>query len=153
MYNKSLDTFRTICEYLYKNTPTASGWKWDKEFGMILGIVKENIGDSLITMNEKFDHRWDYNSIDDSPRQIYQRVISLFGMIPGQIVFYREEEDGLALLAVLWPWGAERRISFRMGMLSNKQPFLEKTVIRNKLTDWFQIAEDDQSADWRDFRE
>lgn len=152
MYNDSLNTFGTICGYIYQNTPTSSDWEWDGEFGMIRGVVEED-AEVLNSIMRKFNQRWDYCSIDDSPRQIYQRVISLFGMIPGQVVLYREEEDGLALLAVLWPWGAKRRISFRLGMLVNKKPFLDKAFIRASLKEWFHIIEEERQADWQDFKE
>ena len=133
----SLDKFKLICGMIREVIPSSSTWSWDEDFDVARIVFhKSEMDPLLMTLEKEFNNQWDFTSIDNAPVLIENFIHSIFGIIPGQILFTAGENSGPILFVVLWPWGNENYISLRIGIFSPDEEYFSRTESKNYLKEW-----------------
>ncbi len=149
MDTDSLEKFKRICDRIRADMLPATQWQWDEDYNMVLTVV-EDATLLMDTVSKNLEYKWEYDSNANGPQsRIYERALSLFGIIPSQIIFSTEEVGGLVLFAVCWPWGKGKNASLRIGVFSRKQPSSNMSDVNERLAKWFGI--DTGDTGWSDF--
>lgn len=136
-----LTNFKEICDSVRDSIPSSYTVSWDEDF-QVIRIVFDKTEDKplLRTLKKKFQYQWDFTSIDTATEYIDNFINSIFGIIPGQLLFTSSQTAGPILFAVWWPWGNENYISLRVGIyLSNNEHPFPPNEIRQQLSAWFSI--------------
>lgn len=141
MSTADLTNFKEICDSVRDSIPSPYTVSWDEDFQVIRIVFGKKEDKPLLrTLVNKFPHQWDFTTIDNATEFIDRFISSIFGIIPGQILFASGETTDPMLFAVWWPWGDEDYISLRIGIYDPKNDnLLSKDKIRNHLSDWFNI--------------
>ncbi|MBA4366028.1 MAG: hypothetical protein C0403_00110 [Desulfobacterium sp.] len=135
-----LTHFKQICNKVRDSIPSPYTSSWDEDFQVIRIVFHKTEKEPLLqTLMKEFPHQWDFTSIDTASDFIDNFINSIFGIIPGQILFTSSETTAPILFAVWWPWGNEDYISLRVGIYPNEEPYFSKKEIQNKLSDWFNL--------------
>lgn len=152
METDSLEKFEETCRRVHAEMPPGTHWEWDEDFNMALAVV-EDMNSITGIISKNFEYRWEYDSDADGPQnRIYERALSLFGIVPGQIIYSSEAMGGLVLFAVCWPWGKRKNASLRIGIFSWKQPSSAMSDVNASLAEWFGLeGEEDDDSGWSDF--
>lgn len=138
MNTTELTNFKAICETVKGSIPSSFTVSWDEDFNVIrIVFAKTEKKPLLQTLKKKFPYQWDFTSIDSATEFIDNFISSIFGIIPGQLLFTSSETTGPMLFAVWWPWGNEDYISLRVGIYSQHDTHFSKDEIRNQLSEWF----------------
>lgn len=137
MDRTSLDKFKLISRRIREAIPSSFTWSWDEDFDVARIVFHKSEMDPLrMTLEKEFQGKWDFTSIDSAPASIENHIHSIFGIIPGQILFTVGENSGPILFAVWWPWGNENYISLRIGIFSPNEEDFSKKESKKILKKW-----------------
>ncbi|MBW1897875.1 MAG: hypothetical protein JRI61_02305 [Deltaproteobacteria bacterium] len=137
MNRTSLDKFKLICGRIREAIPSSFTWSWDEDFDVARIVFnKSEMDPLLLTLEKEFSGQWDFSSIDKAPVFIENFINSIFGIIPGQILFTMGEDSGPILFAVWCPWGNENYISLRIGIYSPDKKNYSRTESKKYLNEW-----------------
>ena len=90
----------------------------------LIVFEKEERESVFSALSHEFDQQWDCTNIGHASHLIGEVAGSLFGVLPGQLLFTSEAGAGLLVLAAWWPWDNANNISLRIGMiLPRRAPF------------------------------
>jgi len=135
-----LTNFKQICNNVRDSIPSPYTASWDEDFQVIRIVFDKTEKQPLLQMLMKeFPYQWDFNTIDTASDFIDNFINSIFGIIPGQVLFTSSETTPPILFAVWWPWGNEDYISLRVGFYPNEKPYFSKNEIRKELSGWFNL--------------
>ncbi len=133
----NLDKFKLISCRIREAIPSSFSWSWDEDFDVARIVFhKSEMDPLLMTLEKEFHGKWDFTSIDSAPASIENYIHSIFGIIPGQILFTAGENSGPILFAVWWPWGNENYISLRIGIFSPNEEDFSKNESKKFLKKW-----------------
>jgi hypothetical protein len=144
MNSHQLEKYKTICTRIGLNIPTTNAWIWDAKYNHALVVFsKEDLELILLPITLEFEQIWDFTTIDDSSRLVYEFIQSGFGLMPGQNLFIAADEKaaGLMLYATCWPWGDGDNFSLRVGMFNENPDHPKPRFIKDRLTEWFNISD------------
>ncbi|MGD9330261.1 MAG: hypothetical protein PVJ53_03060 [Desulfobacterales bacterium] len=144
MKQPPLKKFQSICTLIGKNIPTTNQWAWDDKFNHALVVFnKENLELILLPITLEFDQAWDFTTLDKSSPLVSAFIQTGFGLMPGQNLYTATDDhtSGLVLYATCWPWGDGDNFSLRVGLFSEDPNFPQPQLVKEYLTDWFQIVE------------
>jgi hypothetical protein len=144
MNSPDFEKYKTICLRIGLNIPTANRWAWDDKFNHALVVFeKEDLELILLPIALEFEQSWDFSTIDDSSRLVFDFIQSGFGLMPGQNLFIATDEKaaGLLLYATCWPWGNGNQFSLRVGMFSENPDAPDHQATKVLLSEWFNIQE------------
>jgi len=132
--------FKLICSKVRDSIPSSYTASWDEDFQVIRIVFEKTEKKPLLqTLIQEFQFQWDFTSIDNASDFIEKFITSIFGIIPGQILFTSNETSIPILFAVWWPWGNEDYISLRLGIYSPEDPSGSRSEIKQQLTGWFDL--------------
>lgn len=138
--DNDLNEIKRICSQLKAAVPGPNPWRWDEEFDVARIVFRKSDEQVVLPLLEKaFQNRFDFSTIEKSSSHINQFITSLFGIIPGQMVFSSDITNGHILFAAWWPWGNEMYISLRVGFHAVLDCTADKTALRNHLSEWFNL--------------
>ena len=133
--------FQKTCDTLRKALPSSYTVSWDEDFHVVRIVFRKVKQQTLLqALIENLPYQWDFTTIDTAPDFIDNFINSIFGIIPGQLLFTSRETSGPMLFAVWWPWGNEDYISLRIGIHLQGANLPSGAEIQHHLTTWFHIA-------------
>ncbi|MFZ5572794.1 MAG: hypothetical protein ACOZF0_20540 [Thermodesulfobacteriota bacterium] len=134
------DNIRSICHRLITVVPGPNPWRWDEEFNVARIVFRKSGADIVLSeLKQIFEHCYDFSTIERASADVDRFINSIFGIIPGQMVFTSNTSDGLILFAAWWPWGNEMDISLRVGLYSAANPSKDKSGLEKLLNEWFHL--------------
>lgn len=142
MNSPNFEKYKTICMRIGLNVPTTTQWAWDEKFNHALVVFeKEDLELILLPIALEFEQSWDFSTIDDSSRLVYDFIQSGFGLMPGQNLFIAADDKaaGMLLYATCWPWGDGDKYSLRVGMFSETPNAQKPQATKAMLSDWLNI--------------
>jgi hypothetical protein len=138
----NFEKYKTICTRIGLNIPTTTQWAWDEKFNHALVVFeKEDLELILLPIALEFEQSWDFSTIDDSSRLVYDFIQSGFGLMPGQNLFIAADDKaaGMLLYATCWPWGDGDKYSLRVGMFSETPKTQQPHATKAMLSEWLNI--------------
>lgn len=152
LISDDMNMFEIICKNIQNKVPV--DFSWDEHFPTVVAVLnKEEMAKIIPDLVEIFDHKWDDISIDATSDSILRYFTEIFGMIPGQTLYATIDKDGWLLYACFWPWGNENKASLRIGIMAPEEQPFDRDLIRENLSEWFEIKEisGTSAAPWSDF--
>lgn len=135
-----MERLKDICEQLKTVVPAPNPWRWDAEFNVARIVFRKTDADKVLqSLEQIFDHRYDFSTIANSLDSVDAIIGDRFGIIPGQFVFTARNDQGVLLLAAWWPWGNESYISLRVGLNAPESAELSPDDIEKTLLAWFAV--------------
>ena len=105
----------------------------------LIVFEKEERESVLSVLTHEFDQQWDSTTIGNASYLVGEVVSSLFGILPGQLLFTSEAGAGLLLLAAWWPWDNGNNISLRIGIFCLEEHPFEKDKRKEQLSEWLNL--------------
>ncbi len=119
MSSTSDDPLRSACERLRAAAEAPSDWEWDERFEAgLLEFGKAREPDVLAVLDEVFDKVWSAAEMGAAPDDVRALGSGLGGLRSGQMLLTAVQSPGITLWCAWWPWGAEPKISIRVGVLA-----------------------------------
>jgi hypothetical protein len=141
MPSPNLDALKTICQRISLNIPDHCPWRWDKEFDLALTVI--NSQDEImiaLPLTLEFAHTWDFMTINEADAPLRDFLQSGFGLVPGQKMYSSDSVQGVVLFIAWWPWGADDRISLRLGLIAETEQILTRAEARKLICEWLNLT-------------
>jgi hypothetical protein len=137
MSQTNFDAFENVCQKISLNLPGQHPWRWDREFNLALTVIEKKDEITVeLPLSLEFTYKWDFSSLEQAGKPIYDFFQAGVGVVPGQKLFTMDPIDGVALYAAWWPWGDDERISLRLGLLSMDGKKIDNSEVKNLICKW-----------------
>ena len=138
--NDFITRIENICMDFVNTFQDQFTWKWDGRFGAALATFEtENKEDVLLSLKRHFNTIWDDSNTDDASDIVLDAISHFGGLMPRQLLFTSDPDQGIFLCCAWWPWNNGNTISLRVAPFSKKLPDKEKTELNKKMKEWFKI--------------
>ncbi|MBT8339039.1 MAG: hypothetical protein HKP58_08890 [Desulfatitalea sp.] len=139
-----LAPFQEICKRICLNIPSVYIWQWDDKRDMAVMVLEEEDAEMVFyPLFKEFNQHWNFTSAPSDSSGITRWVDANFGLMPGQVMFTSYPLCNLVLCVAWWPWGGDRKVSMRIGLIPVNKAKLRKGTARQCLGRWLIIQEDE----------
>lgn len=110
--------FEEICRKINLNIPTTYIWRWDAKRHMAVVVLEEEDAElAFYPLFKEFQNHWNFDSAPEADKSVIALMDEKYGLMPGQVSFTSHVLSGLVLAVAWWPWGSERKVSMRIGLI------------------------------------
>lgn len=136
-----LKPFQEICRKICLNIPSGYAWQWDPKRTMAVVVLDgEDAELVFFPLFKEFRDHWNFSSAPPENETIGQWIHGQFGLMPGQVLFTSYPLCNLVLCVAWWPWGDDRKVSMRVGLIPASAAKLGDGVAFQCLTRWLNIV-------------
>jgi len=126
------------CRGLIAETSGLLTWEWDDYIGTFLAAFGGEKTPAVSALCDKyFMSQWDVNSRSKMPPSIMAISDSLGGLRSSQILFVTRPGDFVIAYGAWWPWGDEKTISLRIGLVTSNVPAFDGEKLFREFSEWF----------------
>ncbi len=139
---EELTLFKEICRKISLNIPEYASWKWDEERKMAMVILDEEDAELVFfPLFKEFEYHWNFSSqAQGADPAVIEHINANYGLMPGQAFFTSHVLFGHVLGVAWWPWGSQRKVSMRVGLIPVTQNRMSNSLAVECLTQWLDIA-------------
>jgi hypothetical protein len=132
--------FQEICRKICLNIPDAYQWQWDEKRHMAVVVLDQEDAELVFyPLFKEFQTHWNFDSAPETAKGVTSFVDETYGLMPGQVFFTSHVLCDLVLAVAWWPWGSDRKVSMRVGLIPVNQKKLAQSVPYQCLNRWFNI--------------
>jgi hypothetical protein len=132
--------FEEICRKICLNIPAACDWQWDEKRHMAVVVLEqENAELVFFPLFKEFQNHWNFDSTPEEAKAVSRFVDEKYGLMPGQVFFTSYVVSDLVLAVAWWPWGSDRKVSMRVGLIPVNHNTLGQTAVYQCLSRWFRF--------------
>jgi hypothetical protein len=136
-----LAPFKEICRKICINIPPNYRWQWDEQRNMALMVLEDEDAELVFyPLLKEFKHNWGFSTSPPENESVCARVNGQFGLMPGQVLFTSHPLCNILLCVAWWPWGEDRKISMRIGLIPAAEINLRNDMAFQCLSRWLNIA-------------
>jgi len=133
-----LSEIEICCKGIISSTRSLLTWEWDDYIGTFLAAFSSQQAPRVADACDKyFMSRWDTATIDKIPPSVLAISESLGGLRSAQRLYASRPGDFVMAYGAWWPWGDEKTISLRIGMVTYHVPAHAKGELFREFSDWF----------------
>lgn len=135
-----LKPFEDICRNICVNIPSSCSWQWDDKHLMAVVTLEEEDAELVFyPLFKEFQSHWNFESTPEVAKEVTSFVDEKYGLMPGQVFFTSHTLCNLVLAVAWWPWGSDRKVSMRVGLIPVNQEQLEQDTLYACMTRWLDI--------------
>jgi hypothetical protein len=126
------------CKGIITETGGLLDWAWDDYIGAFLATFKLDQSRQIEQICDKyFMSRWDTTSLAKIPPSVFAVAESLGGLRSSQRLYATRPGEFVMAYGAWWPWGDDKTISLRIGLVTHKVPEYAKDEFFKEFSDWF----------------
>ncbi len=134
--------FQEICRRICLNIPDAVIWQWDEKRQMARVILDEKDAELVFyPLFKEFQSHWNFDSTPEAAKSVSRFVDETYGLMPGQVFFTSHVLCDLVLGVAWWPWGSDRKVSMRVGLIPVNEKKIGPAMAHDCLSRWLQIKD------------